>query len=56
MEKIQWVQLCVLTKAVCKNIFSTMESRVLKLRSNANLWAIRNSAFWISFSVSIQTT
>ena len=28
-KKNQWVQLRVLTKAVCENIFSTIENRVL---------------------------
>ena len=30
MEKNQWIQLRVLTKAVSENILSTIENRVLK--------------------------
>ena len=26
-----WVKLCVLTKAVCENVFSMIEKRVLRL-------------------------
>ena len=40
LYKNQWVQLLVHTKAVCENIFSTMENRVLRLSNGKGAFKV----------------